>query len=374
MRPIFGVMLVAVALAACSDGDAGKAAAAGAPAKGGAPGGPGGGAGGAPAAGVEAMRARRDTVLDVIAATGQVEAMQAIELRPEVEGRVTAIYVREGAVVSRGAALFKIDDAELRAQVERAEAQRDLARQSLVRTRELLTQKASSQSELERAEASARSAEAELALLRVRLQRTTVRAPFTGVAGSRTVSLGDYVNNQSRLLTLQTVDPQRAAFDVPERYAARLGRGQKVTFRVAALPGREFTGTVDFVDPIVRLPGRTIMVKAAVPNPSRELQAGMFLEARLSTETRTDAVVIPEDAVVPMLGNDFVWVVDGGKATRRQVDLGVRTPGFVEVRSGVAADEIVVVGGAERLQEGGAVNATIVERNPPVAGDTVTRR
>ena len=369
-------MLVAVALAACSDGDASKAAAApGAAAKGGPAGAPGGGgAGGAPAAGVEAMRARRDTVLDVIAATGQVEAVQAIELRPEVEGRVTAIYVREGAVVSRGAPLFKIDDAELQAQVERAAAQRDLARQSLVRTRDLLADKASSQSELERAEASARAAEAELALLRVRLQRTTVRAPFTGVAGSRTVSLGDYVNNQTRLLTLQTVDPQRAAFDVPERYASRLARGQKVTFRVAALPGKEFTGTVDFVDPVVRLPGRTIMVKATVPNPSRELQAGMFLEARLSTETRTDAVVIPEDAVVPMLGNDFVWVVADGKAARRQVDLGVRTPGFVEVRSGVAADEIVVVGGAERLQEGAPVNATIVDRTPPVAGDTVTRR
>jgi membrane fusion protein (multidrug efflux system) len=364
-------MLVAVALAACSDGDAGKAAAAGAPTKGGPAGGPGGGAGGPPAAGVEVMRARRDTVLDVIAATGQVEAMQAIELRPEVEGRVTAIYVREGAIVNRGAALFKIDDAELRAQVERAEAERDLARQSLTRTRDLIAQKASSQSELERVEASARSAEAELSLLRVRLQRTTVRAPFTGVAGSRTVSLGDYVNNQSRLLTLQTVDPQRAAFDVPERHAARLARGQKVTFRVAALPGKEFTGTVDFVDPVVRLPGRTIMVKAMVPNPSRELQAGMFLEARLSTETRTDAIVIPEDAVVPMLGNDFVWVVVDGKAARRQVDLGVRTPGFVEVRSGVAADEMVVVGGAERLQEGATVNATVIDRTPPVAGDTV---
>ena len=373
MRSIFAVMVAAAVLTACGNGDAGKAAAAGAPARGGPSGGPGAGAGGPPAAGVEAMRARRDTVLDVIAATGQVEAMQAIELRPEVEGRVTAIYVREGAVVSRGAALFKIDDAELQAQVERAEAQRDLARQSLVRTRELLADKASSQSELERAEASARSAEAELALLRVRLQRTTVRAPFTGVAGSRTVSLGDYVNNQSRLLTLQTVDPQRAAFDVPERYAARLARGQKVTFRVAALPGREFTGTVDFVDPVVRLPGRTIMVKATVPNASRQLQAGMFLEARLSTETRTDAVVIPEDAVVPMLGNDFVWVVDGGKAARRQVDLGVRTPGFVEVRSGVAADELVVVGGAERLQEGNPVNATIVDRTPAAAGDSVPR-
>jgi membrane fusion protein, multidrug efflux system len=313
---------------------------------------------------VEAASARADTVVDAILATGQIEAMQSIELRPDVEGRVVQILVREGSPVGAGTPLFKIDDAELRAQVARVEADRDLARQSLARTRDLLSQKASSQAELERADATMRSTEAQLDGLKVRLARTLVRAPFAGVLGQRFVSLGDYVTSDTRLAALQTVSPQRASFQVPERYAEQLEPGQAVTFRVAALPGREFTGKVDFVDPIVQLPGRTILVKARVPNPRRELQSGMFIEARLATAMRPNAVVIPEDAVLPLQGSNFVWVVAEGKATRRQVELGVRTPGFVEVKSGVESNEQVVVGGQERLAEGAPVQATLVQRRP----------
>ena len=353
MRPTHATIVILAALAACNKSE---------PAGAGAGGGPGGD--GPPAMPVEAAAARADTVVDAILATGQIEAMQSIELRPDIEGRVVRILVREGSAVGQGTALFKIDDAELTAQVAQTEAERDLARQSLTRTRDLLSQKASSQAELERAEATMRSNEAQLDLLKVRLNRTVVRAPFAGVMGQRFVSLGDYVTTSTRLAALQTVTPQRAAFQVPERYAEQLQPGQNVSFRVAALPGREFSGTVDFVDPIVQLPGRTIMVKARVPNPRRELQSGMFIEARLATAVRPDAVVIPEDAVLPLQGANFVWVVADGKATRRQVELGVRTPGFVEVKSGVENAEQVVVGGQERLGEGAPVQATLVQRRP----------
>jgi membrane fusion protein (multidrug efflux system) len=319
----------------------------------------------------EVVAARADTVVDAILATGQIEAMHSIELRPDIEGRIAAILVREGARVSRGQALIKVDDAELKAEVARAEAERDLARQSLTRTGELLEQKASSQSELERAEATARSTEAEYQLLKVRLDRTTVRAPFTGVAGRRLVSLGDYVTTSTGLMTVQTVSPQRAVFQVPERYADKLAVGQTVAFRVAALPGRDLNGRVDFVNPVVELPGRTITVKAQVPNPNGELQTGMFIEARLTTEVRPTAVVIAEDAVLPIQGTNYVWVVVDGKATRRQVELGVRTPGFVEARSGVEAGEQVVVGGQERLAEGAPVAATLVDRTPASGRESV---
>ena len=348
-----------LALAACN-----RAESSGKP--GGAAGGAGGGAGaGPPAMPVEVAIARTDTVVDAILATGQVQAMQSIELRPDIEGRIAEILVREGALVVQGAPLFKVDDAELKAQVARAEADRDLARQSLERTKGLLAQKASSQAELERAEATARANEAQLDLLKVRLARTLVRAPFAGVVGQRYVSLGDYVTSDTRLLSLQTVSPQRASFQVPERYAEQLKLGQRVTFRVAALRDREFIGRVDFVDPVVQLPGRTITVKAVVPNPKRELQPGMFIEARLATAVRPNAVVIPEDAVIALQGSTFVWLVEQGKATRRQVDLGVRTPGFVEARTGVESADQVVVGGQERLGEGVPVMAKVVERTRP---------
>jgi len=317
-----------------------------------------------PAVPVDVAVARTDTVVDAIVATGEIEAVQSVELRPDVDGRVSELLVREGATVAAGTPLVRIDDAERRADLARAVAERDLAQQALARTRELLAQRAASQADLERAEATARATQASVDLLALRVERSVVRAPFAGVVGQRFVSIGDYVTSSTRLLALQTVSPQRARLQVPERYYQQLRTGQKVTFRVAALTNREFTGTVDFVDPSVQLPGRTVTIKAVVPNPRNELHPGMFIDARLATAVRPSAIVIPEDAVVPVQGKTFAWVVADGKAVRREIRLGVRAPGYVEVTEGIAAGDRVVVGGIERLSDGAAVTATEVDRSP----------
>lgn len=335
-----------------------------------------GGGGGPPPMPVEVVVALSDTAVDAIAATGQIEAVQSIQLRPEVEGRIVEIPVREGQYVAQGAPLFKVDDAELKAQAAQAEAERDLARRALERIKQLVAENASSTSDLERADATARGADAAYDLLKTRLDRTVVRAPFAGVAGRRLVSLGTYVNSQTPLIALQTVNPQYAVFQVPERYAERLRRGQLVSFQVAALPGRNFSGEVVFVDPVVELPARTILIKARVPNPQGNLAAGMFIEARLATEIRPRAVIVPEDALVPLQEGTFVWVVKDGKADRRQVSVGVRTPGWAEiVGGGVAAGDQVIVAGLAMLGPGAPVMAQVVERRrgPPPGTAAETR-
>ena len=333
--------------------------------------------GGMPPMPVEVSVAQRDTVVDAIAATGQIEAIQSIDLQPEVEGRIVDLLVREGQEVEKGTPLFKVDDAELRAQVARAAADRDLARQALERTKRLIAENASSTADLEKAEATARGADAQLELLQIRLDRSVVRAPFTGVVGRRYVSLGDNVNSGTKLTVMHTVNPQYAVLQVPERYAGQLRRGQLVSFQVAALPGRNFSGEVIFVDPTVELPGRTILIKAVVPNPRRELASGMFIEARLATSIRPNAIVVPEDAILPLQGATFVWVVKDGKADRRQVTLGVRTAGWAEIiGGGVEAGDQVVVGGIERLFPGATVMAQVVERKrgtPAAAAAAETR-
>jgi len=349
--------LLWLAAGACSGGDSSDGGASQG-------GGPGGGPGGAPQGlPVDVVAARLDTVVDAIGATGQIEAVQAIELRAEVSGRLNRILVREGAEVRAGTPLFKVDDAELRSQVARLQADRDLAEQALARTRELIARDASSEADLERAEASYRSADAQLELQQTRLDRTLVRAPFGGVVGERFVSVGDYVTSADRLTTLQTVDPQRASFQVPERFSQRLEVGQRITFRVASVPEREFEGTVDFVDPRVQLPGRTITVKAILSNTDRILKPGMFIEARHVMEVRPDAVVVPEDAILPLQGANYVWTVTvDGTAERVEVVLGVRTPGWVEIVSGLQAGTQVVVGGIERLSPGMPLAPNILER------------
>src|SRR6266850_1468915 len=344
------VLLLLAAPAACKKANS---------AAGGGPGGAGGFA-----MPVEVAAAIRDTVVDAIAATGQIEAVQSVDLRPEVDGRIVDILVREGQEVAAGTGLFKVDDAELKAQVARAEADRDVAQRNLERTKQLMAQNASSQADLERADAGYRAAQASYDLLKTRLDRTVVRAPFAGVVGRRLVSIGSYVNSQTPLISLQSVNPQHASFQVPERYADRLRRGQLVSFQVAALPGKNFSGEVVFVDPVVELPGRTILIKARVPNPEHQLQAGMFIEARLATDIRPNAVVVPEDAILPVQGSTYVWVVKEGKADRRQVTLGVRTAGWAEIQGGgIDAGDQVVVGGAERLFPGAPLMARVVERH-----------
>jgi len=341
------MLLMAVLAAACN-----KAKSAG----------PGAG-GGPPPMPVEVAIALADTVVDAIQATGQIEAVQSTELRPEVQGRITSIYVREGQSVGTGTALFKVDDAELKAQVAQADAERQLAKQAFERTKQLIAQNASSAADLEAAEAKSRGADANYELLKTRLDRTVVRAPFTGVVGRRLVSIGSYVSSQTPLISLQSVNPQHAVFQVPERYAERLRLGQLVSFQVAAIPGKNFSGEVVFVNPVVELPSRTIVIKAQVPNPERQLQAGMFIEARLATDIRPTAVIVPEDAVLPLQGLTFIWVKKEGKADRRPVTLGVRTAGWVEVLSGVGAGDSVVVGGTMMLFPGANLMARVVQRS-----------
>jgi membrane fusion protein, multidrug efflux system len=352
-----GVLVVVVIAVALTMGRSNTAKAGGAP---------GGGPPSMPPMPVDVDTARYQSVVDAVRATGRIEALQAVDLRPDEQGRVTGLHFFEGQFVGKGAPLVTIDDAMPRAQAERATAERDLARQQLERVRLLRKENASSAADLERAEANARSARAALTVLQLQIARSTVRAPFAGVVGQRFVSVGDYVTTGTRLLTLQTVDPQRAVIEVPERHAIRLRPGQTVAFTVAADPGHTFNAHVDFIDPVVQTANRTIMVKGRAPNPNRVLRPGMFIEARLATATRMNAIVVPEDAVQPLRTANVVWVVDGGKASRRVVQLGARSQGVVEILSGVKAGELVVVGGLERMAEGMPVGAHARAKSPSV--------
>ena len=315
----------------------------------------GGPPGGMPPMPVDVDTARRSTVTSEVRATGRVEALNTVELKPDESGRVVELLFREGQHVDSGTALLRIDAGLLRAQAERATADRDLARQQLERVRRLRADNAAAPADVERVEAAARAAEAALRVLQLQVERTTVRAPFAGVVGQRFVSVGDYVTSSNRLLALHTMDPQRAVVEVPERYAAELRIGQEISFKVAAHEGRTFHAKVEFIDPVVQPEIRTIVVKARAPNPGHLLRSGMFIEAELATATRSGAVVVAEDAVQPLRTTNIVWAVTDGKASRRQVQLGVRSAGTVEVLSGVKAGELVVVGGLERMNEGMAV-------------------
>jgi membrane fusion protein, multidrug efflux system len=312
---------------------------------------------GASAIPVEIAPAELGTIRERIEAVGSTLARQAVDIVALSSGRIAEIAFRPGERVEAGAVLIRLDDQAEQAAVAEARAMLREAELALDRARKLRTNNTVAQATVDELEAAYLGAKARLDGAEKQLADRTVRAPFAGVVGQRFVSAGDYVTSASRLLTLQTVDPQRAVIEVPERHAVDLRRGQTVEFTVAARPGRVFRAQVEFVDPVVQTENRTILVKARAANPDHVLRPGMFIEARLATSTRPNAIVVPEDAVQPLRTANVVWAIVDGKASRRIVQLGARAQGRVEVLSGVNAGELIVVGGLERMAEGMAVKA-----------------
>lgn len=330
--------------------------------------GAGAGAGRSPTV-VEAVVAERDTIQVSVRSVGSLEAAAHVELKAEAEGRVSRILFEEGEPVRSGQVLLLIDRDRLRSEMEAAAAAVERARveaenleRQVERNRELLESGAISRQAYDDLEtgfeaARARLAEARAALgvERERLGDATVRAPFDGRTGERGVDPGDFVQRGDPLVTVVADDTLEMAFSVPERYVGRLQPGSPVELRVQSYPDRTFHGSVSFVSPFVDPANRTVRLKARVPNPAAELRSGQFANVLLGLERRPDAVVVPEAAVVPREGDTFVFLVRDGVAHRQVVRLGERSPGIVEVTSGVEAGDTVVVAGQQKLQDGSPV-------------------
>lgn len=322
---------------------------------------------------VEVAEARVEPISVRAAAVGTLEAEQRVELKSEVAGVVSAIPVEEGAAVGRGQTLVRLDARELAAQaaaaeaaVERSRTEAENFRVRLERNRGLLEAGAISPQALDDLEsgfqaAQARTAEAEahLRLARRGLEKAVVQAPFAGRVGDRSFYVGDYLSEGDVLMELVDDDPLRVEFELPEEYLGRVELGSPVAVTVRSLPGLEIPGRVAFVSPRVEPATRTLKIEAEVPNSAGRLKPGQFVDVAIELERRPDAVVVPEEAVVPRGGENFVFVVADGTAELRQVALGERAPGRVEVTSGLAAGERVVVAGQQKIQDGAAVEATL---------------
>jgi membrane fusion protein (multidrug efflux system) len=341
-----------------------------------APGGPGGGGGGGggqggPAA-VEVGRAEALTLTDDVQAVGSLKASQGVMLRPEVSGRIARLGFAEGQRVRRGQLLVQLDDTLQQAQLKQAEAQASIARTNLQRSRELLGQGFVSQSAVDQNAAALQVAEAQVALAQAQLQRMKVVAPFDGTAGLKLVDMGDYVKDGADIVNIEDLSSLTVQFALPERYIDRLRPGQPMDVALDALPGRSFKGRVTAVDSLVDPNGRALQVVAAVANPGALLKPGMFARPRVVFAVREGAVVVPEEALVPVGAKQFLFkVVDGadGKKVSQRIEakIGIRMPGKVEILEGVKPGDTLVTAGHSRLMRGDAVPVRLIDLNKPAA-------
>jgi len=334
---------------------------------GGRPGGPGG------PVGVEVARAEAMTLTDDVQAVGSLKSSQGVMLRPEVSGRIARLGFAEGQRVRRGQLLVQLDDTLQRAQFQQAEAQASIARTNLQRSRELLAQSFVSQSAVDQNIAALQVAEAQVALAQAQLARMRVLAPFDGTAGLKLVDVGDYVKDGADIVNLEDLTALTVQFAVPERYIDRLRAGQPVEVAVDALPGRSFKGRVQAVDSQVDANGRALQVLAQVDNPGALLKPGMFARPRVIFAVRAGAVVVPEEALVPLGAQQFVFkVVDGPEgqkvSQRLEAKIGLRLPGKVEIVEGLQAGDVVATAGQTRLLRGDRLPVRVIDISKPAAG------
>jgi membrane fusion protein (multidrug efflux system) len=190
-------------------------------------------------------------------------------------------------------------------------------------------------------------------------------APFDGVAGIRSVNIGDYVKDGGDLVSVEDLSQVWVDFRLPERYVARVRTGQPVQISVDAMPGERFAGTIDALDSLIDANGRSLLVRARVNNPTGVLKSGLFARTRIVFASRDNALVVPEEALVPMGGKQYlIKVVDGlgGKVSRRiEAQIGMRLPGKAEVLDGVVAGDLVVTAGQTRLMRGDALPVRVVD-------------
>lgn len=313
---------------------------------------------------VEAVPVRTAPLARELIAVGTLRSSESVTLASEITGRVAKVAVEEGRRVEQGTVLFELDDSLYRAEVAQARAQARLSQSNYERAREVHARKLISERERDEVTSQRDVAQATLRLAEARLAKTRIAAPFSGIAGLRRVSPGDYVQPGQALVNIEAVDPMKLDFQLPESALSAVAVDQPLKLDVDAYPGESFAGTVYAIDPRLGEQTRAISVRAQVPNADHRLRPGLFARVRLVVSQKQNALMIPEQALIPEGDGLFVYVIADGKAQRRDVRVGQRRPGYAEILTGLSAGDTVITGGLQKVAPGTAVKPV---QAPPAA-------
>lgn len=287
-----------------------------------------------------------------IEAIGTAAANESVDITATVAERIAGIGFTEGATVAAEDLLVQLEDAEERAAVEEAAIHHAEEQREFERVRALHDKKMAAAQELDSRRSAMDTAAARLAAARARLQDRAIRAPFAGVLGLRRVSPGAFVSPGTVITTLDDTRLIRARFAMPETVLTGIRTGQTLVAGSVALPGMAFTGTVSSVDSRIDPVTRAVTVEARIPNSGQTLRPGMLLTVSLISRPRT-SIGIPEKALLAYADRQYVFVVQAdGTAGRREVQLGERDVGWVEVTAGLREGETIVVEGQMDLKDG----------------------
>jgi membrane fusion protein (multidrug efflux system) len=290
-----------------------------------------------------------------VRAVGTLLAEASAVLRAEIPGQILEVHFAEGQPVRKGAKLFSIEATVLEAEVNEARANAERSTSAFERASEMYTKKLISANDYDTAQANMNVDIARLLSSQAKLSKTVIRAPFDGFVGLREINIGDYATVGQAVVDVVQLDPLRVEFSVPETLLPKISAGQPVSVSVDAYPDETFDGIITAVSPRIDVAGHSVAARASLPNPSLKLRPGFFVRVNVTLTEKSDALLIPEEAIWPIGQDKTVYVVIDGKAHQRKVTLGERLPGQVEILSGVAVGEFVVTAGQMKLYEGAAV-------------------
>ena len=305
----------------------------------------------APPTVIEAVTIQAVSYPEQIVSTGTLLSIPGIIVKPEIPGRITKVYFKSGEVVQEGTALIEINPDILKAQLAEAKATLKLNQLNFTRSAALYKTHDISKADFDQAQANYNSTQAKVDSLKASLQQTTVLAPFTGKLGLSQVNVGDYVSVGQNIVNLQTIDPLKVDFNIPEFYQSKVALDQVVFLKADAYPGETFNGKVEAIESLINQNNRTLNVRANVPNKDRKLIPGGFVEVTLRfSEQRL--LMIPQIAVVYDAKGSYVFKVVDGKAEKISVVLGAKDSDNVIVKSGLKDGDVVVTSGQMKVHPG----------------------
>jgi membrane fusion protein (multidrug efflux system) len=306
---------------------------------------------------------------------GSLTAVRGVDITAEIDGRVTAVEVDDGAVVEEGQVLVELDADGLRAELRGAQAEARLAELELERQRRLRQQNANSESDVDRAQSQLQQARARVDAVQASLDKKTIRAPFAGRIGIINVDRGQYLDIGAGVVTLQTLDPINVDFNVPQQELSRIEAGQPVRARVDAWGDETFTGQITAISPKVEQSTRNVAVRARIGNPEGRLRPGMFVQTAVQLPQESDVVTLPQTAITYNPYGDSVFLVnetqtEGGEAQltveRKFVQTGASRGDQVQVTQGVEPGQRVVTSGQIKLRNGSKVK---IDNTPEPTND-----
>lgn len=284
-------------------------------------------------------------------AIGTLTPNERVDVVSELSGRVTEINFREGELVRKGTILVKLNDDELVAQLVKAEYQYKLIEQRLERQKILLERDAVSREDYDKVLTEFNVLKQDIEQLKIRIEKMKVRAPFDGMIGFRDVSLGAFLQPNTKISTLVDVANLKLEFAIPEKYINDVKSGSSVSFTVEGT-GKTFSARVYAVDPQVEVKTRTLMLRARYTNTGLMLKPGMSAKVSFSTTAGANNIYVPNQAVVPDVKGRSVWVMKGGKAELVQVQSGTRTADMLEILGGLERGDTIITTGLMQLRPG----------------------